>query len=64
MVKEQQAREEITQQKEELERRMIEHQEEASRAKEALVNINIAGAISRMQSGWMRQVGFHTSFVS
>ena len=37
-MKEQQAREEATQQKEELERRMIEYQEEASRAKEALVN--------------------------
>ena len=37
-MKEQQAREEIAQQKEELERRMIEYQEEASRAKEALVN--------------------------
>ena len=37
-MKEQQAREEMTQQKEELERRMIEYQEEASRAKEALVN--------------------------
>ena len=36
-MKEQQAREEIAQQKEELERRMIEYQEEASRAKEALV---------------------------
>ena len=36
-MKEQQAREEIVQQKEELERRMIEYQEEASRAKEALV---------------------------
>ena len=43
---------------------MIEHQEEASRAKEALVNINIAGAVSRMQSGWVPQVGFHSSFVS
>ena len=37
-MKEQQAREEATQQKEELERRMIEYQEEANRAKEALVN--------------------------
>ena len=36
-MKEQQAREEIVQQKEELERRMIEYQEEATRAKEALV---------------------------
>ena len=36
-MKEQQAREEIAQQKEELERRMIEYQEEATRAKEALV---------------------------
>ena len=36
-MKEQQAREEMVQQKEELERRMIEYQEEANRAKEALV---------------------------
>ena len=41
LVKEQQAHEEVTQQKEELERRMIEYQEEASRAKEALVNTYI-----------------------
>lgn len=36
-MKEQQAREEMAQQKEDLERRMIEYQEEANRAKEALV---------------------------
>lgn len=36
-MKEQQAREEIAQQKDELERRMAEYQEEANRAKEALV---------------------------
>lgn len=37
-MKEQQAREEMAQQKEELERRMAEYQEEANRTKDALVN--------------------------
>lgn len=40
-MKEQQAREEIAQQKDELERRMAEYQEEANRAKEALVKFEL-----------------------
>jgi len=39
LLKEQQAREEIAQQKEELERRMAEYQDEANRTKDALVNL-------------------------
>ena len=38
-MKEQQAREEMAQQKEELEKRLTEFQDEANRSKEALVNI-------------------------
>lgn len=38
-MKEQQVREEMAQQKEELEKRLIEFQDEANRSKEALVNI-------------------------
>ncbi|XP_073257289.1 merlin-like isoform X2 [Porites lutea] len=45
LLKEQQAREEIAQQKEELERRMIEYQEEASRAKEALIKSEEMGEL-------------------
>ena len=37
LMKEKQTREDVVKQKEELERRMMEYQEEASRAKEALV---------------------------
>ena len=40
-MKEQQAREEMAQQKEELERRMTEYQEEANRTKDALVNFDL-----------------------
>lgn len=40
LLKEQQAREEMAQQKEELERRMTEYQEEANRTKDALVNFD------------------------
>ena len=41
LLKEQQAREEMAQQKEELERRMTEYQEEANRTKDALVNFDL-----------------------
>ena len=41
LMKEQQAREEMAQQKEELERRMTEYQEEANRTKDALVNFHL-----------------------
>ena len=41
LMKEQQAREEMAQQKEELERRMTEYQEEANRTKDALVNFDL-----------------------
>ena len=40
-MKEQQAREEIAQQMEELERKMTECQEEGNRAKDALVNFEL-----------------------
>ena len=52
-MKEQQAHEEATQQKDELERRMIEYQEEASRAKEALVKfIHLCSGLPFCQINW------------